>query len=119
MSCDNVVKLATLPHGLEVVADSSSIGIPGRHVFVATEADVTRMSCVSSGKGAYALGTGDNGTAKAWGTLGVVNGMLGALVSRFVFVSNPTWTPHGLENEKDESPKIIRMTLVFQFHTRM
>lgn len=105
MSSDNVVELATLPDGSQVVAGSSRMGTPGQHVIVATDADVNRLSCASSGPGAYALGTGDNGTAKALGTLGVCYGILGALGSRFMIVSHPNWTPDGFESGKNESSK--------------
>lgn len=62
---------------------------------VATEGDVARVSNISTEAGAYLLGTGDTGTAKAFATLGLGYGIMGLLVSHFIILPNPKWTPNG------------------------
>ena len=87
------VTLTTLNDGTQVVADSSAVGRPGQPVVVATAGDVAKHAYVSTGPGAYVLGTGDTGTAKAMGTLSAVYGALGMLGSRFMALPHPDWSP--------------------------
>jgi MFS family permease len=88
------VSLTTLADGSQVVADWSASGVPGQAVLVATDTDLAKHSSfVTTGPGVYALGSGDSGTAKAFGALGVFYGGLGALGSRFMSVPHPDWAP--------------------------
>ncbi|KAL7518960.1 hypothetical protein ACHAWX_003759 [Stephanocyclus meneghinianus] len=89
------VDLSTLEDGSQVVAQNSPVGVPGTPVVVATEADIAKAvgTMGSEGPGAYAIGTGDTGVAKAMGTLAVVYGCLGAIGSRFMMIPHPEWCP--------------------------
>jgi hypothetical protein len=109
---DLYVTLTTLPDGTQVVAENSTMGETGQPVVVATEADLAKWSHVSTGPGAYALGTGDTGTAKAMGTLGIMYGALGMLGSRFMTLPHPDWTPTGPVIKKEEA--VSDMTSVKQ-----
>lgn len=97
------VKLATLPDGSQVVAEHSSLGIPGQPVVVATEGDINKLHNIETGPGAYALGTGDTGAAKAFLGMGSLYGGMGLLGSRFMMLPNSNWTPTG---PVTESPKL-------------
>jgi MFS family permease len=99
---DLYVTLTTLQDGTQVVAESSSMGETGQPVVVATAADLAQWPHVSTGPGAYVLGTGDTGTAKAMASLGVVYGAVGMLGSRFMTVPHPDWTPTGAVGKKEE-----------------
>jgi hypothetical protein len=97
------VTLTTLQDGTQVVAENSALGQTGQPVVVATEADLAKWSHISTGPGAYVLGTGDTGTAKAIGTLGIMYGALGMLGSRFMSLPHPDWTPTGPAAKKEEA----------------
>ena len=90
-------------------------------MIIAMDADINRLSCASLVPGAYALGTGDNGTAKALGTLGICHGTLGALGSQFMIVSHPNWTPDGFKSGKDEiskkNPHYIGLPVSYVMHS--
>jgi hypothetical protein len=98
------VELATLSDGSQVVAEDSSLGIPGQPVVVATEADINKIHSIETGPGAYALGTGDTGAAKAFWAMGSLYGGMGLLGSRFMMLPHSNWTPTGPVT--DESPKL-------------
>lgn len=100
---DGVV-LETLKDGSQVVAANSPLGEPGTPVVVATETDVAKLH-LSTGAGAYVLGTGDTGTAKAMASLGVAYGVLGTLGARFMSLPHPDWTPNGPLQQKEEPDK--------------
>ncbi|KAL7499289.1 hypothetical protein ACHAWT_006910 [Skeletonema menzelii] len=87
-----LVELTTLDDGSQVVASTSPVGQPGTPVVVATEADVAKISSMTS-PGVYVIGTGDTGVSKAMASLGVVYGGLGAFASRFMKIPHPEWTP--------------------------
>ena len=78
------VSLSTLSDGSQVVANHSAMGEPGTPVVVATESDVAKFGTAGLSPGAYVLGTGDTGTAKALASLGVFYGGLGILGARFM-----------------------------------
>ena len=92
-STDPHVSLSTLADGTQVVANHSAMGEPGTPVVVATESDVTKFGVPGLGPGAYVLGTGDTGTAKALATLGIFYGGLGVLGARYMTVPHPQWSP--------------------------
>jgi hypothetical protein len=100
---DLYVTLTTLQDGTQVVAENSTMGETGQPVVVATAADLAKWPHVSTGPGAYVLGTGDTGTAKAMGTLGIMYGALGMLGSRFMTLPHPDWTPTGSVAKKEEA----------------
>jgi MFS family permease len=90
-----VVELKTLTDGSLAVAETSPIGNPGDAVVVATAGDTSTVSNISTGAGAYLLGTGDTGTAKSLVTLGLGYGVIGLLGSRFMILPHRCWTPDG------------------------
>jgi MFS family permease len=112
-SQDAYVTLETLKDGTQVVSEESALGVPGTPVVVATEADVAKMSStVSTGPGAYVLGTGDSGTAKALATCAALYGSVGLLGARFMTLPHPNWTPTGpitkkagVETKEGEAPE--------------
>mmetsp|Transcript_26729 Transcript_26729/g.54231 ORF Transcript_26729/g.54231 Transcript_26729/m.54231 type:complete len:631 (-) Transcript_26729:303-2195(-) len=105
-SSSSYVELMTLPDGSQVVANNSVLGEPGQPALVATEADLARNPHVSTGPGAYALGTGDTGTSKALASLGALYGALGLIGSRFMKIPHHDWQPTlGLANTTDISAK--------------
>jgi MFS family permease len=99
---DLYVTLTTLPDGTQVVAENSTMGETGQPVVVATAADLAKWPHVSTGPGAYVLGTGDTGTAKAMATLGIMYGAVGMVGSRFMTLPHPDWTPTGPVGKKEE-----------------
>jgi MFS family permease len=99
---DLYVTLSTLPDGTQVVAENSTMGETGQPVVVATAADLAKWPHVATGPGAYVLGTGDTGTAKAMATLGVVYGAVGMVGSRFMTLPHPNWIPTGPVGKKEE-----------------
>lgn len=112
------VVLETLRDGTQVVSENSPLGTPGTPVVVATETDIAKLHLGTPGPGAYVLGTGDTGTAKAMASLGVLYGALGMLGSRFMSVPHPDWTPQApsLDGEKhamkESDPKELRSPAV-------
>ena len=98
------VSIDTLSDGSQVVAKGSALGEPGQPVLVATESDLSKVPNVTTGPGAYALGTGDNGTSKALASLGVFYGALGLIGSRSMKVPHENWTPTLSSNAKEDSP---------------
>lgn len=90
---DSYVSLSTLSDGSQVVANHSAMGEPGTPVVVATESDVAKFGTAGLSPGAYVLGTGDTGTAKALASLGVFYGGLGILGARFMTSPHPEWSP--------------------------
>lgn len=104
LSQNDCVLLETLKDGTQVVAEQSPVGEPGTPVVVATDSDLAKMHQETMGPGAYVLGTGDTGTAKAMATLGVAYGALGMLGSRFMKMPHPLWTPEGpVKAPKDDN----------------
>lgn len=101
------VALTTLSDGSQVVADHSLMGTPGQPVVVATEGDINKFHNIETGPGAYALGTGDTGAAKALWAMGSLYGCMGILGSRFMMLPNSNWTPTGpvMEISNDESKR--------------
>jgi MFS family permease len=93
LTTDQYVTLTTLKDGTQVVAEQSLIGTPGTPVVVATDLEVSKLPSIITGPGAYVLGTGDTGVAKAMGSLGLFYGALGILGSRFMSLPHPDWTP--------------------------
>mmetsp|Transcript_10495 Transcript_10495/g.29495 ORF Transcript_10495/g.29495 Transcript_10495/m.29495 type:complete len:526 (-) Transcript_10495:1299-2876(-) len=100
------VSLETLSDGSQVVSEGSNLGEPGQSVLVATESDLAKVPNVTTGQGAYALGTGDNGTSKALASLGVFYGALGLLGSRFMKVPHENWRPSVASSPKEEESTI-------------
>lgn len=98
-SVSSFVELATLPDGSQVVADHSPLGTPGQPVVVATEGDINKFHNIETGPGAYALGSGDTGAAKAFWSMGLLYGGMGLLGSRFMMLPNSNWTPTGPVSE--------------------
>ena len=97
------VALTTLSDGSQVVADHSLMGTPGQPVVVATEADINKFHNMDTGPGAYALGTGDTGAAKALWAMGSLYGGMGILGSRLMMLPNSNWTPTGPVTEASNS----------------
>jgi hypothetical protein len=89
------VILRTLSDGSQVVADCSLMGELGQPVVVATEGDLAKIHNITTGPGAYALGSGDTGIAKAFVALGAGYGIAGMLGSRFMCLPHYYWTPTG------------------------
>lgn len=109
------VELATLPDGSLVVASTSPIGTPGTPVVVATSTDIARCTdpaLVASGPGAYAIGTGDAGVAKAMASMGALCGAIGAVGSRYMRIPHPDWKPPGRCASDDEVGTTDRSTTV-------
>ena len=98
------VSIDTHSDGSQVVAKGSALGESGQPVLVATESDLSKVPNVTTGPGAYALGTGNNGTSKALASLGVFYGALGLLGSRFMKVPHENWSPSNVSNAKEDSP---------------
>ena len=88
------VTLTTLEDGTQVVAKTSQLGTPGTPVVVATDVDIAKHAFSLPGPGAYVLGTGDSGTAKALATLSVFYGSLGLLGARFMRTPHVAWSPN-------------------------
>lgn len=107
MTADQVVTLTTLPDGTQVVANESALGDPGQSVVVATEGDISKMHNIETGPGAYKLGTGDTGVAKALGTLGLVYGAMGMIGSRFMALPHSDWTPNGPTTKGKEDKESV------------
>ena len=78
------VELTTLPDGSQIIAEGSSLGIPGRPVVVATEKDISKIHNIETGPGACALETGNTGAAKDFWPMGFLYGGIGLLGSRFM-----------------------------------
>lgn len=78
---------------VELTSSTSPIGEPGTPVVVATRADMAKLgpSLVKAGPGAYAIGTGDTGVAKAIACLGVLYGAIGVIGSRCMRIPHPDW----------------------------
>jgi len=96
------VELTTLSDGTQVISDTSEVGRAGDNVIVATTKDLQRLPQITSGPGAYVVGSGDTGTAKALGALGLLYGMIGGLGSRLMKIPHPDWVPN-LVGENDLS----------------
>lgn len=108
VSDQQYVTLTTLSNGTQVVADSSAVGATGQSVVVATQADLAKWPHITTGPGAYALGTGDTGIAKAMASFGIMYGALGMLGSRFMSLPHPDWTPNGsVMQTKDNAEKPV------------
>ena len=105
-SKDAYVSLSTLSDGTQVVANHSAMGKPGTPVVVATESDVTKFGTAGLSPGAYVLGTGDTGTAKAMAFLGIFYGGLGILGARFMTSPHPEWSPTKSKT-KDKTAKSV------------
>lgn len=102
MPVDDCVALTTLTDGSLAVASDSPVGTPGQAVVVASEGDLAKFNNIPTGPGAYALGTGNTGVAKALGALGFGYGAIGMLGSRFMILPNSDWTPTGPVSSKKE-----------------
>jgi MFS family permease len=105
------VELTTLPDGSQMVAESSSIGLPGQKVVVATESDLTKLPWIDTGPGAYVLGSGDTGVAKAFATMGIGYGAMGLLGSRFMILPHPQWEPRVKDKDVTDSSSQETITI--------
>jgi hypothetical protein len=106
------VILTTLADGLQVVADCSPMGELGQPVVVATEGDLAKIHNITTGPGAYALGSGDTGISKAFGALGAGYGIAGMLGSRFMCLPHYNWTPTGPIITTTEDPTTTTGTAI-------